>query len=94
MVNFTVYDEILQQERIAGQMEGEIKAKIKGKIMGEIMGEIMGREEVALEMLNDDLSVERVARLTKLSVDKIRTIDEARKYRQINPRTERSSGVG
>jgi hypothetical protein len=81
MVNFTVYDEILQQERIAGLMEGEIK----GEIRGEIKGEIKAKEDVALEMLNDDLSVERVARLTKLSVDTIRSIDEARKCRQNNP---------
>ncbi len=54
-----IYQEILK--------EGEIR----GEARGEIRGEEKTLQRIVLEMLNEGMSIETIARLTQLSTEKI-----------------------
>ena len=66
----TLFDEIAK--------ESEKKGKAEGKEEGEAIGEARGKKENQLEMiksmLKEGLSIESIARISKLSVDEIEKI--------------------
>ena len=51
-----------------------MSATEKGKAEGKQIGKIEGKEEVARDMLLDGMAVDKVAKLTKLSIEQIEVL--------------------
>jgi len=47
------------------------EAEARGEAKGKVVGKIEGKIEVAMEMLKENLSIDKIAKITKLSTDKI-----------------------
>ena len=65
MDHYTYWKEGLAEERAEGRAEGLAKGKTEGKA------------EVVVQMLQEKLSLEMIARLTKLTVEQVQEIGKA-----------------
>ena len=60
-----------------GMAEGIAEGLAQGKAEGLAQGEAKGKAEVVIQMLQEKLSLEMIARLTKLTVEQIKEIGQA-----------------
>ena len=65
---------IKEDERLAGIAIGRDEGILIGRDEGIILGEQRGREQTALSMLAEGFSAEQIARLTGLSVERVRQL--------------------
>ena len=57
--------------------EGMAEGMAEGLAQGEAKGKAKGKAEVVIQMLQEKLSLEMIARLTKLTVEQIKEIGQA-----------------
>ncbi len=63
--------EVLRQEgRVAGLAEG----RIEGRMEGRAEGRVEGLEEVAMNLLQDGMKPEKVAKITKLNKNRVQML--------------------
>ena len=56
--------------------EGRLEGKLEGRLEGKLEGRLEGKLEVAKAMLNENLPIDMVIKITRLSVDQITAIQK------------------
>ena len=60
-----------------GRAEGKAEGRAEGKAEGRAEGKSEGKAEVVLGMLEDKLSLDMIAKYTKLTIEQIKEIGKA-----------------
>ena len=60
-----------------GRVEGRVEGRAEGRAEGKAEGRAEGKAEVVLGMLENKLSLEMIAKYTKLTIEQIKEIGKA-----------------
>ena len=63
-------ERVIKKEKLEAKLEGRLEGKLEGKLEGRMEKNI----EIIREMLIDGDSIDKIARITKLSVDEVEKI--------------------
>ncbi|MCW6038638.1 hypothetical protein K4A83_20520, partial [Spirulina subsalsa FACHB-351] len=71
-----IYQKILEEGLQQGKMEGLQQGKMEGLQQGKMEGLQQGKEEVAVNLLQNGMTVELVAQLTQLPFERVQSLQQ------------------
>jgi len=70
-----VYQSIFHEGELKGELRGELKGELRGKQKGFLLGEKEKSKQIALNLLQENFSVQKVAQITNLTVAEIEDLE-------------------
>ena len=77
-----IYQEILKEGEFKGRLEGKLEGKLEGLREGKLEGKLEGlregkieaQDEIALNLLETGMSLEKISQVTGLSLDRVQVL--------------------